>query len=586
MSEEREAQKGVKEEKKRTIFLGIFFLIFCVFFVYAAEPVPAVNESHYLLKAHVTYHPEPLQDDIFLGSADTHWLFFRLAGPLTIFCSLDTTAWILRTLGWGLLAIGWLLLVTRSGIPKIVAPFLAAAWLCGMHYGQLSGEWVVGGIEAKVIAYAGLFVGWSFLFTRHKCWAWPWLGASAAFHVLVGGWGVIATAITLLLVDRKALREQWKKHLLFLFFGGFLSLPGLIPAVQTTAGVSAAENAEASQIYVYQRIPHHLCFTKFSEQRRTAFLVPLIGYFAVVGLYWRLRKPSSFAGQKNLADAKNELDADQVQRDNASPLDSLDNARIWLALGASTLLLAAIGIVIEQLGSAGRAVGWVEAPQTAAKLLKFYWFRLIDPVIPMSALFSLTLIAHSRNLVQTPRGASALDNGFSIALWVGLIVLGGFVLNQRFQQLTQTSMAEANFRSLPVRDKSPEERSMIYRDWLHVCAWVKDNTPEDALWLTPRHQQTFKWYARRSELACWKDIPQDSRNMLQWWQRLQDAYQKDENGEWKEWSTERLHELKTKYGIRYVLVDRRIQNQPPLLPLLYPTNDQWNDHYAIFEIVP
>jgi hypothetical protein len=74
--------------------------------------------------------------------------------------------------------------------------------------------------------------------------------------------------------------------------------------------------------------------------------------------------------------------------------------------------------------------------------------------------------------------------------------------------------------------------------------------------------------------------------MLEWWERLQDAYQKDENDEWKEWTTERLYELRAKYGIRYVLVDRRIQEQPPLLPLVYPLNDQWNDTYAIFEIVP
>jgi hypothetical protein len=271
MRQEIESQDGKNQPQSLVGFSGIFFLIFCVFFVYAAEPVPAVNESHYLLKAYVTYHPGPLQEDIFLGSADTHWLFFRMAGLLTLFCSLDTTAWILRIAGWGLVAFGWLRLVERSRLPTIVAPFLAAAWLCGMYYGQLSGEWVVGGIEAKVIAYALLFIGWSYLFTSKPYWVWPWLGASAAFHVLVGGWGVVATAIALLLVDLPQLRQQFKQHLMFLFLGGALSLPGLVPALQTTAGVSAAENAEASQVYVYQRIPHHLCFSKFSEKRRTAF---------------------------------------------------------------------------------------------------------------------------------------------------------------------------------------------------------------------------------------------------------------------------------------------------------------------------
>lgn len=578
MKQEITSQDGKNQPKSTAGLWGIFFLIFCVFFVYAAEAVPAVNESHYLLKAYVTYHAGPLTEDIFLGSADTHWLFFRIAGLLTLFCSLETTAWILRIVGWALLAYGWLKLVQRSRLPLILAPFLAAAWLCGLHYGQLSGEWVVGGIEAKVIAYAFLFLGWSYLFTDKSYWVWPWLGASSAFHVLVGGWAVIATALALMLIGRQDVRREFRQHLLFLFIGGALSLPGLVPALQTTVGVTAAENSAAAEIYVYQRIPHHLCFSKFSEKRRTAFLIPLAGYILVATWFFVQRIPK--------LDSTKSPNSDDQRMVAEATSECRKHAKIWLTLGAATLLLALMGIVIEQYGLQGEAMGWASASLTAAKLLKFYWFRLIDPVVPMSALFALTLLAHSHRAILTQRDASPAQNGWSVALWVGLIALGGFVLKDRFQQLTQSSMAEADYRSLPVRDKSPEERQVIYQDWLSVCQWVKANTSDEGLWLTPRHQQTFKWYTHRTELACWKDIPQDSKNMLEWWNRLQEAYQKDENGEWKEWTTERLHELKKMYGIRYVLVDRRIQEEPPLLPLVYPLNDEWNETYAIFEIVP
>lgn len=578
MKQEITSQDGKNQPKSTAGLWGIFFLIFCVFFVYAAEAVPAVNESHYLLKAYVTYHAGPLAEDIFLGSADTHWLFFRIAGLLTLFCSLETTAWILRIVGWVLLAYGWLKLVQRSGLPLILAPFLAAAWLCGLHYGQLSGEWVVGGIEAKVIAYAFLFIGWSYLFTEKSYWVWPWLGASSAFHVLVGGWAVIATGLALLLIGRKDVRREFRQHLLFLCVGGALSLPGLVPALQTTVGVTAAENSAAAEIYVYQRIPHHLCFSKFSEKRRTAFLFPLAGYI-LVGTWFFAQRAPKFAATKSPS-------RDDQRKAAEATSDCRKHAKIWLALGAATLLLALMGIVIEQYGLQGEVMGWTNASLTAAKLLKFYWFRLIDPVVPMSALFALTLLAHSHRVILTQRDASSAQNGWSVALWIGLIALGGFVLKDRFQQLTQSAMAEADYRSLPVRDKTPEERQVIYQDWLSVCQWVRANTSEEGLWLTPRHQQTFKWYTHRTELACWKDIPQDSKNMLEWWNRIQEAYQKDENDEWKEWTTERLYELKKKYGIRYVLVDRRIQEEPPLLPLVYPLNNEWNETYAIFEIVP
>jgi hypothetical protein len=549
--------------------LPIIALIFAVFFVYAAEPVPAVNESHYLLKAFVTYHPQPLSQDIFLGSADTHWLFFQISGLLTLFSSLEVTAWILRIVGWGALAYGWYRLVAASQLPLIVSPFLAAAWLCGMHYGQLSGEWVVGGIEAKVIAYAFVFIGWSYMLGDKKHFAWPCLGAASAFHVLVGGWAVVATGLALVFTHFSHCKLNFKSHLVALLIGGALSLPGLVPAVNTMAGVSAADDLQAAQIYVYERIPHHLCFSKFSEKRRTAFLVPLIGFFAASLIYWTTRRFS----QLSLGNSP----AQPLTTDENQTL--LSKTKLWIGLGVATLVIALIGIIIEQ-------IGYQTNPATAAKLLKFYWFRLVDPVIPMAAIFVMALVIQRCGMLLTDRHATRSQQYVSVAFWLSIVLLGAWVLQDRFSQLTKTEMAEANYRSLPVRDKTPEERELIYQDWLRVCSWVATNTPEDSLWLTPRHQQTFKWYTRRSELACWKDIPQDSKSMVQWWTRLKDAYQKDEQDEWVPWTAGRLYELNAKYGIRYVLVDRRIQTDPPLLPMIYPIDGQWNDSYAIFEIIP
>ncbi len=557
--------------------LGISLLTFFVFFVYGAEAVPAVNESHYLLKAYVAYHPEPLTRDIFLGSADTHWLFFRLSGVLTLFCSLDVTAWILRISGWLLLAWGWGRLVLASKLPGIAAPFLAAAWLCGLHYGQLSGEWVVGGAEAKVFAYGFVFLGWSYLFGEKAYRAWPWLGLASAFHVLVGGWAVVVAAIALAIVRFRSCQRTWKQHVIMLLLGGVLSLPGLVPALQTMRGVSAEDNALAAEIYVYQRIPHHLCFSKFSEKRRIAFVTPLVGFLvASIAFQW-IRNKQKAATELNIKSSESK-DSSGVGSVQVQP-DMLSVVAVWLALGSATLLLAGVGILIEQ-------VGYRTDPILAAKLLKFYWFRLVDPLIPMSALFAASILIHRAGCMLPPRQAEVRYQFLSVGYWIVLIALGGYVLNFRFQQLTSSAMAEANFRSLPVRDLGPDERDWVYQDWLSVCRWISANTPEDTLWLTPRHQQTFKWYTRRNEVACWKDIPQDSKSMVEWWQRIQDCYPKDENDEWAPWTTQKLLELRNKYGIRYVLIDRNIHEEPPLLPLVYPLNGQWNDHYAVFEIRP
>ncbi len=64
----------------------------------------------------------------------------------------------------------------------------------------------------------------------------------------------------------------------------------------------------------------------------------------------------------------------------------------------------------------------------------------------------------------------------------------------------------------------------ISRPGATACEWVVDSgkIPPGARFLTPRMAQTFKWYTGHSEVATWKDIPQDAQELVQWWARLQD----------------------------------------------------------------
>jgi hypothetical protein len=581
-----EATTGFRNKAFRDFISGgglwVTLFTFAVFFVYAAEIVPAVNESHYMLKAFVAYHPGSLSQDIFLGSADTHWLFFQVSGALTTFLSLELAVWTTRLLGWISLAIGWCLLHRATGLPQVLAPFLAACWLALLNFGQLSGEWVVGGVEAKVFAYALTFIGWSFLFTAKPWRAWPWLGAASALHVLVGGWSVIVAAIAIGLHRYRSTFENWKRHLVALIVGGLLSLPGLLPALKTTDGVTPEENAKAAEIYVYQRIPHHLCFSKFSWQRRTQFLVPLGGLAIVSLLYFHQRKieqrrtSQAISDQNSISTTREEFrrETDSTKQDPCA-----DQGRLWIYLAGGTLVLAGIGIVIEQ-------VGMRTDPIVAAKLLKYYWFRLVDPVVPMALVFVAALVADRYGIVQPVGNQFPQKQWWGVTFWLLTIAVGGQLIASRFNQLTNAKLPEADFRTLAIKDKTVEEQESVYRDWRNACRWIRTQTPDDSLWLTPRHQQTFKWYAGRQELACWKDIPQDSRSMLQWWERFKDCYRTDNEGDLLPWTTERLLELRDKYRIRFVLVDRRIQEEPPLLPMVYPLGGEWNDHYAIFEIRP
>ena len=59
-----------------------------------------------------------------------------------------------------------------------------------------------------------------------------------------------------------------------------------------------------------------------------------------------------------------------------------------------------------------------------------------------------------------------------------------------------------------------------YADWQAACAWIKRETSQDALFLTPRESFAFKWMASRAEFVCYKDCPQDAAGILEWNRRL------------------------------------------------------------------
>ena len=51
-------------------------LVFLIFFIQGAWPVPEVNEAHYLSKAKHYWNPQWCDQDFFCNSADAHQVFY------------------------------------------------------------------------------------------------------------------------------------------------------------------------------------------------------------------------------------------------------------------------------------------------------------------------------------------------------------------------------------------------------------------------------------------------------------------------------------------------------------------------------
>jgi hypothetical protein len=496
-------------------------LVLAVFAAQAAWPAPDVNEPHYLGKAKHFWDPGWASGDFFFESADTHRVFYVACGWLTRWLSLAQFAWCGRIATWLLLAAAWQrfckAVVGRAGWAAPGAAIFLA-FNVGCH---VAGEWVVGGFEAKGLAYALVFAGLA-AFVRDR-WnlALVLLGGASALHVLVGGWAAIAAGICWLLSsDRPQLR-----HLLpGILCGALLALFGVVPALELNWGVEPPIVAEANEIYVFQRLSHHLLPQSFRWPFLVRYLFMLLVWLAM----------------------------------NHRPTDNPRLQRLRSFVVAS-LMIALAGFVLSQVT--------LNYPESRAAILRYYWFRLADVMLPVG----IALSAMASQISDNPK--SKIQNP-KLLLWsivcIALVVYA------------HDDYAAWNlFHNISRADKSG--KVLDAEDWREVGEWVSDNTPPDALAITPRMAQSFTWYAGRGQIVSWKDLPQDAAAVVRWWHRLQEIYgtpHPEFQRRWHESLTElppqRLRELGRRYNASYVVVEA----VPPIeLPLLYR-----NTSYAVYRL--
>ncbi|MGI9430425.1 MAG: DUF6798 domain-containing protein [Bythopirellula sp.] len=508
-------------------------LIVVVFFVAGGAPVPHVNETHYLAKAKHYWQPEWCAGDLFLESGKAHVTFYWTVGILTKWFALPTVAWMGRLAAWLALAISWYRL-HRSVIDWPMSSVLTAMLLVTLiHWTNFAGEWVVGGVEGKCFAYACVFAGLANL--AHNRWhrVWPWLGLAAAFHVLVGGWSVVAAGAVWWLQSRHE-RPTLKSMLPALMVGGLFALPGVLPALLLTQSASPETVAEANQIYVFDRLPHHLAPLTLpsAELQKKALRFGLL----LVGFAW-LR----YFCFRQLA-------SNQDASASLAPLDRL------MRFATAALLISVAGL------------GWELAtwnhPALSARFLKYYWFRLADIALPVAV--SLGLFSLAQTMIHRQRK------------W-------GFALLTLCLALPTCHLFNTTWARFEA-PRPPADRKMNhYASYRAACDWIRENTPQAAVFLVPRRAQSFKWNANRSDLVTWKDVPQNAADLITWRDRyfhVHSHYNEDRQRviyrSLAAQGTDRIRKLAEQYKIDFVLT----KEYPPLfLPVVYG-----NAHYTLYSV--
>ena len=477
-------------------------LMTAIFAAAGAWPTPDTNEAHYLARARHSWDPSWGAGDFFLDSPEAHGVFYRLLGPLAAALPLEQAAWIGRWLGWGSLAAGFSFLAAAL-LPTTGARILAAAlFSLAARHTPAAGEWVIGGCESKVFAWALVLAGVGWFVRGRSALAWVWLGAATAFHPLVGGWAMLAFLPAALVGGKgNGLRPEPRGATVGLgpavAVGIALAALGVVPALGLSAGTDGAERGRAISTYVVERLPHHLLVRTFADG--------LVARHCLAILLWWLLLP--------------------LQK--ASP------ARRRMSIFTA----AALGVSL-----AGCAVSLLELawPSAAHALLRYYWFRLADGIVPLGLALTATAA-----LVEGLGGGTRRRLG-----WVA--VLGMLAVDLAF---------ESRHWPLPGRPGlvARADQKVQAAAWRDVCAWVRDHTPAEACFLTPRGATSFHWYTGRREVVNWKDIPQDARSILAWRARIIDCFSVDGSLKSLVTSTaalgpDRLLAAAGKYGADHIIV--------------------------------
>jgi len=568
-----------------------------------AAPLPALNEPHYLAKAKHYWNPAWCAGDLFLESANAHTVFYAAVGWLTLFLPLEAVAWIGRVTSLTLLATGWTAF-TRRLIPQPGAAFLAAWLFLGLQaVGNWSGEWVIGGVESKVYAFAALFWAAAWGLDGKPLRAAAACGVGISFHPVVGLWTLLAVMGAALVgwavptttsLDAAVGTAHPTKRWLALGILILTALPGLIPVVQLlTASVDPMTRYAGTYLQVYHRLAHHLDPMQYPgriEFLHRQWASGDVGYLGL-GLLWLIGVRFG---------------------PRTASWRWLHGVMLW------AVLFAVVGVLV---GYGPRPPQLMPGYAWRMHLLKFYPFRLADALLPMVIAWLTAWCVNRLSCVPSSPlapifGGEGRGEGASARVTLPTDAVPNGIRGEAPGPLTLAlspkdggegtdPKAGAAHRAtrLSVRTVWPHAMMAVVlggliaatlwrggslaqseryqasqdADWIDACHWIRDRTPVGSVFQTPHFRWTFKWYAERPEYATFKDCPQDPPSIVEWNHRLQLLTKRFQTGfadgvyTWEE-----LQALRHETGITHIITDR-------LGPMGFPPVYQ-NETFRVYDL--
>jgi len=400
-----------------------------------------------------------------------------------------------------------------------------------------AGEWIVGGGEQKVLAYSLLFLALSSLLQNKIVVSGIYSGLASLSHILVGGYGIIAIFITLIILY--FFKHYSFKNILHYFLSIIpFCLPALFIAISHLFTPGQTNNIPVNSIDINKLIvtfrnPHHLDPFYFFTQKRVVVLI-VFSFSLCIALF--------------------QIE-DQKKRN---------------------ILLLFLGVLFSffMLGCLCRYINLF-------LILKYFPFRVADTLIPFFFWLVIPTYAYKNLIKGSQLFSLRFHNIFSLLL---ICLIARYLITTTIPNFINASKTFSNsWYNLISKSESESETTRK-----KVVSWIKEQTNTSDVFIANPFWYSFWLETDRPMVLNFKDSPYNLR-FANWYFRLKALNNDKEfeksgyyiienvNKNFNELSTKQLQKILNLFNGRYYIVDKDREDLSNLL--VYN-----NDKYWIYDV--
>jgi len=439
--------------------IGSVFLIFLLIFVQKLTTSYIPNEVDVLPYAKQFWDPGWLQSDWYLNLENTYRnLFSIIIGPLVSWLGFDMGRYLGRLLVYLFLSVAIYDFFKSIRLNIVIGLLVLFIFLD--HQSIIAGEWIVEGVDTKTVSYSFVILSWAALIRKRYLSVFAFLGAALSFHPLVGIYAVYCS-VPAVLVNR-AWRSDWriviKNSWVFLITGIF----GIWSIIVSLFQNSVLNSSPAWWVYTLYRLRHHLLPGSWGY-----------GYWMVIFFFSVL-----FFGAVFFLAKSNSL-------------------RFLAAYALASVSLFIVGLIIYALGD--------------VNLLRFYWFRFPDVIVPFLGLIISGIVVQNLFKILGAKTLTLPEDSLLRKIYRSEYASKIAALAVILVIFTAASIAAFNRIQSEVHSHSP------IRD---MELWIAGNTPQDSVFLINPGIEDFYLFAKRPVFVTFKHMPQSGPEIIEWYERI------------------------------------------------------------------